>query len=189
MKTKKQLISDALELAKKNVPPAPKHLEVSLQKGKELAEVYHADYDIVIIGICLMDIKLKEAIAQSKQGEHVAMSLEFAKEFLKDYDITEDEYNKIINSVEAHHDTVPFQCIEAEVCANADCYRFLAPACVFTFSNVLSKRDVSLKEQLQEMKHKLEEKHSILSLNKAKEDLEEDYQMFLKLLEEALNDI
>lgn len=33
MKTKKQLIKECLELARKNIPPAPKHLEISLAKG------------------------------------------------------------------------------------------------------------------------------------------------------------
>lgn len=36
MKTKKQLIKECLELARKNIPPAPKHLEISLAKGGSL---------------------------------------------------------------------------------------------------------------------------------------------------------
>lgn len=187
MKTKKQLIKECLELARKNIPPAPKHLEISLAKGGELAQVYQANQEIVLIGICLMDICLSEAMKEGKQKEHVKMSADFSKQFLKNYDITKEEYEKIINCVEAHHGDVPFTCIEAEVCANADCYRFIAPVGVFTFLGVVAKREMGLLEQIEQAKMKLEEKQAILSLDRAKEELEPSYQMFAKLFHEVLD--
>ncbi len=114
------------------------------------------------------------------------MSYEFAKEFLKDYDITEEELDKIMNCIEAHHGGVPFTCIEAEVCANADCYRFIHPIGVFTFAEVLVKRGTDLEEQIKQLKYKLEEKHKIISLDQVKEELEEDYQMFSKLFDAVI---
>ncbi len=135
-----------------------------------------------------MDIKLSDAIKGGRQQEHVNMSYEFAKEFLKDYDITEEELDKIMNCIEAHHGGVPFTCIEAEVCANADCYRFIHPIGVFTFAGVLTKNGDNLEEQINQLKYKLEEKHKILSLNKAKEELEEYYQMFSKLFNDVISE-
>lgn len=187
MKSKEQLIKDSLELAKKNIPPAPKHLEISLKKGEELSAFYKADRWLVLIGICLMDICLSDAMKEGRQQEHVKMSTEFVKEFLKGYDLEKEKYEKIINCVEAHHGNVPFTCIEAEVCANADCYRFISPIGVFTFLGVVAKRGLGLLEQIEQVKMKLEEKHEILSLDLAKEELEPSYQMFIKLCDEVLD--
>lgn len=156
------------------------------QRG-ELAQVYQANQEIVLIGICLMDICLSEAMKEGKQKEHVKMSADFSKQFLKNYDIPEEEYEKIINCVEAHHGDVPFTCIEAEVCANADCYRFISPIGVFTFLGVVAKREMGFLEQIEQAKMKLEEKHAILSLDRAKEELEPSYQMFVKLFHEVLD--
>lgn len=185
MKSKTTLLSDVLELAKQSVTSIP-ILEFSIDKGRDLSNFYNADCDIVLIGMCLMDIKLKEALALGKGEQHVAMALEFAREFLKHYDITEEEFHKIINCIEAHHGDVPFSCIEAEICTNADCYIFIHPIGVFTYLGVWAKRTDVLEEQIEKTKYKLEEKHSLLSLDKAKEDLEEYYQMFLKMFDEVL---
>lgn len=185
MKSKKQLLEDILELAKQNVS-MPELLEFTIEKGEKLSNFYNVDKELVSIGICFMDIKLKEALAQGKQKEHMNMASEFAKEFLKDYDLTKREFEIIINCIEAHHGTIEFDCIEAEICANADCYIFIHPKGVFLYTGLLAKRGKSIQEQIQQLKNKLEEKHNILSLDQAKKELEEYYQMFIKLFNENI---
>ena len=186
MKDKKELYEDALLIARENIPPSKIHLDISLKKGKMLAEEYKANVDLVLIGIVLMDIKLSEAMKLNRGPEHPKMASDFAKEFLKDYDLTDTEKNIIINSIEAHHGKVPFESIEAEVCANADCYRFIHPMGVFEYASILAKRDLTFIDQIKSLKFKLEEKHNILSLPKAKEELEEYYNMYLKQFNEIL---
>lgn len=188
MKNKKQLVEDALSLAKKNTIPTIEYLELSIDKGKMLASTYDADKDIVLIGICLMDIQLSEAIKQGKQQEHGKMAAIFAKDFLQDYDLTKEDKEKIINCIEAHHGQVSFTCIEAEVCANADCYRFIHPIGIFIYDGIMSKQVGILEERVRELKNKLEEKYSILSLEKAKKDLEGYYQSFLNIFNTVLNE-
>lgn len=186
MKNKKELYEDALAIARENVPPSKIHLDISLEKGKMLAEEYKANIDLVLIGIVLMDIKLSEAMKLNKGPEHPKMGSDFAKEFLKDYDLTDNEKNIIINSIEAHHGKVPFKSIEAEICANADCYRFIHPIGVFAYLGMLAKRDLDFIDQIKSLKFKLEEKHNILSLPKAKEELEEYYIEYSKQFDEIL---
>lgn len=183
MKSKDELINDIKNIAIKSVSD-PKLLEFSLDKGLELASYYNANPDIVYIGICFMDIKLKEALSLNKQPEHIKMAVEFAKEFMKDYDISNDYKDDIINCIEAHHKTVPFKCLEAEICANADCYIFIHPIGVFNYMGLLNRRGKSLSEQVVQLQSKMKEKHNIISLDKAKEDLEDNYQMFMKLFGE-----
>lgn len=182
----KKLYEDVLIIARKNIPPAKNHLDISLEKGEMLAKEYNANVDLVLIGILLMDIKLSEAMKLGKGPEHTKMASDFAKEFLKDYDLTDKEKNILVNSIEAHHGKVPFESIEAEVCANADCYRFIHPLGVFTYAGVLAKRDLSFEEQIKGLKCKLDEKYNILSLQKAKKELSEYYDIYSKQFNEIL---
>lgn len=187
MKSREQLIKDSFTLANETIPTTTDHIYVAFEIGKLLSDFYKADKDIVLIGLYLMDIKLKEARKLGKKEEHVSMAVEFARSFLKNYDITLEEYDNIINCIEAHHKKVPYKSIEAEICANADCYRFIDPKGVFAYFNFLSKKDLTIESLVEKLKRKLEEKHKLISLDKVKDDLEEDYQMFLILFNKYLN--
>ncbi len=186
MKSKNQLVQDAFKLANETIPTSKEHIYVAFDKGKNLAEYYKADVDIVLIGIYLMDYKLKEARKLEKKQEHVNMAVQFAKDFLKNYNITKDEKEKIINCIEAHHGKIPFQCIEAEICANADCYRFLSPTGVLSYICFLTTKLNNLEAILLKVKEKMDEKYKILSLNQSKKELEESYQMFSKIFNNVL---
>ena len=180
------LYAQLLMMAENNIPPTKNHLTLSLVKAEELGKEYHANLEIVRFGICLMDIKLSEAKKNNIQSKHVKMSSDFAKEFLKKSDFSDEEKEKIINCVEAHHGDVPFYSIEAEVCANADCYRFIHPVGVFTYASVLAKRTDSLLEQVKSLQVKLEEKKKILSLPKAKAELDGYYNAYSKQFNEII---
>ena len=113
MKSKKELLEDAKEIATETIATTKEHIFIAFEYGKKLASYYKVDETIVLVGLYLMDSKLKEARIQNKKQEHTQMAVEFAKEFLKNYDITKVEYDKIINCIEAHHGKVPFQYQEA----------------------------------------------------------------------------
>ena len=112
---------------------------------------------------------------------HVLMASEFSSKFLKDYDITEEEFNKIINCIEAHHGKIPFKCIEAEIVANADCYRFIHPLGAFSYLGILANRSNDTIQNIKQLEFKQKEKYNILSLEKAKEELYSYYDHFSKL--------
>lgn len=152
--------------------------------GERLADEMGADIDILRIGTRLMDIKLGEAAKLGKIEEHVKMSVEAAKKFLDDFDINEEVRDKIINCVEAHHGG-PYRCIEAEVCANADCYKFLDLKGFMLFFHVLSK-NMDFEKALKQTESKANEKYSILSLDICKKELEDNYRIITKLIEGAM---
>lgn len=188
MSGKEKLLEDVLNIAKENVA-MPEILDFSINKGVELADYYQVDKKIVSISICFMDIKLKEAKQKGKIEEHITLAVEFAKKFLKEYDLTAEEVDKIINGIEAHHGKVPFRYKEAEVVSNADCYIFIHPLGVFQYINLLAKRGESIKSQVEQLKGKLEEKYQLLTLDKAKEELEEYYQMFQRIYNKLICNI
>ena len=114
------------------------------------------------------------------------MSVTAAKKLLAEFNLPEEKVKKVLNCIEAHHKAIPFTCKEAEICANADCYRFIYPKNVFAFivKNV-AVENMSLENSINFAYYKLEEKHRILSLDVCKKELKGYYQMFKKMFEEC----
>ncbi len=156
--------------------------EIAEEKAIELSTRLSADERIIRVGIALMDLKLAQAVKESRSPEHVAMSVEAAKVFLQRFDISESDKEKIINCIQAHHKDVPFTCIEAEICANADCYKFIHPKGFFAFIHLLGKRDSDFNNCLKIAEEKLEEKHDILSLDICRKELESHYVALKKMI-------
>ncbi|MCD4704894.1 hypothetical protein K8R66_02340 [bacterium] len=161
------------------------HFELSENKALELAEKFDVNIDIVKIGVYLMDVKLGEAKKSDKLTEHVQMSVGATKEFLSKFNISDEEKDKILNCVGAHHAQIPFICKEVEICCNADCYRFIHPRGIFAYLNLLGRRFDNVDDCLKQVEKKMEEKYNALSLDICKEELEEYYQKFKRLIEDS----
>jgi len=175
-----EIASKAEELAREEIRkfnvPEMTHLDISIKKGIELAKKLNADVDIVKIGVCLMDIKLGQAFQDKRVSEHVKMSSDFTREFLQNFSVNESISEKIINCVEAHHGRVPYNSIEAEITANADCYRFISPKGIFFYFTVLGRRlGDDLQKIIETVELKMDEKMNIVSLPIVKEELEPIY--------------
>ncbi len=181
-----EIIKKAREYAnqesKKSIRPL---FELANEAGQTLAKKLNANQDIVILGTLFMDLKRKQAMEENKIEDHVQMSLDATKEFLSQFDLDEEIKDKIYNCVEAHHKDVPFTCIEAEICANADCYKFLHPKGMFLFLSILTKRELDNESANQQLEFKMDEKWNILSLDICKQELEEHYHSMKKLIATA----
>lgn len=167
--------------------PSLVHFEISEKKAIELTEKLGADKKIVQTGVYLMDLKLGQAISENRVAEHVKMSVDAATEFLQKFELDENSKAKILNCVEAHHGKVPFECLEAEICANADCYRFIHPKGFFLYLTILGKRSPIFLECLKSAEDKMDEKYAILSLDICKKELEEYYVTLKKYIVDAKN--
>jgi hydroxymethylpyrimidine pyrophosphatase-like HAD family hydrolase len=183
------IIQEARELAISEMEkfglPNMTHFELSENKAIELADTLHADKLITQVGSYLMDLKLGQAFQENKVSRHIQMSVEATKDFLKKSDLDEASQQKIINCVEAHHGNIPFTCIEAEICANADCYRFINPKGFFVYLTILGKRNVNFYDCLENAESKMDEKYKILSLDICRQELEEYYQTLKKYITDA----
>ncbi len=165
--------------------PIMDHFELSEKKALELAEKFDVDTNIVKVGVYLMDVKLGEAIKNGKAPEHIQMSVDATREFLSEFEISDKEKDKILNCVGAHHAQIPFTCKEAEICCNADCYRFIHPRGVFAYLNLLGRRFDNIDDCLVQLEKKMEEKYNVLSLDICKEELEKYYQTFKKFIKNS----
>lgn len=175
----------AFEQIEKFGSPYKELFEIAENKALELAKELSADKNLTHLGVCLMDIQVGRAIAEGKSSEHIAMGMKLADEFLGKFSLDNSIKNKIINCIEAHHGTNEFKSLEAEICANADCYKFLTPKGIFFYLTILGKRESSFSKCLKLAEEKLEEKHNILTLDICKAELEPYYQQFKKLFAEA----
>lgn len=183
------IIRQAKEYALKEIElyhtPKIEHFNLANQVGQDLAVKLGADQDIVMLGTILMDLKLGECLKKNKVAEHVQMNSEFAGKFLEQFSLPEEVYNKIINCVEAHHGTKSYNSIEAEICANADCYRFLHPRGILGYLILLGTRSQNIDDCFAQLLVKMEEKYKIISLDVCREELGKYYVQFKELINKA----
>jgi len=178
----KQIIKEADNFALSEIEkyhfPSLMHFNTANSKGGELAKKLKAEEGIVQLGTRLMDIKLGECISEGRLKEHIERSAKISREFLSKFDLPKDTVEKIINCVEEHHGTKKWACKEAEICANADCYRFLLLKDWLAFL-IHIKGDFKLAEE------KADEKWKVLSLDICKKELESDYKLIKEIIRRA----
>jgi hypothetical protein len=175
----------ALSEIEKYGTPAKFLFHISNEKGVELARKLNANSDIVQIGTRLMDIKLGEALSKGKLKEHIEMGVEASKNFLSQFELPEEILDKIINCVEGHHGTVDWKCKEAEICANADCYRFLLTKYWVQYISFISSREGTFDDHLAQAEAKADEKWKILSIDMCKKELEPHYKLIKEIIKKA----
>jgi hypothetical protein len=165
------------EIEKYGAPPLP-NFEIANKQGQILAEQFNVDKDIVMLGTLLMDLKLGECLKEGKIDEHIDRSVTAADEFLTKHHVPEEKKGKILNCVACHHATRPFACKEAEIVANADCYKFLHPYGIFVYFMILGERGSDPKKTLEQVEFKIDEKWNALTLDSCKKELEHNYKEF-----------
>ncbi len=184
-----EIINQAKELAISEINkygvPKMEHFVLANEKGQQLAEVLGADKDIVLLGTILMDLKIGQCMKEGRLTEHVKDSSLATQEFLKKFDISDDVFKKIVSCIELHHGTENYYCLEAEICANSDCYRFLSSEGFFHGILIFGNRLSNFNEALTNLENKIEEKYNIISLDICRQEVEENYHIFKKLIKSA----
>jgi hypothetical protein len=162
--------------------PPGNFIDTSYEKGQEIADKLGADKDIVGLGTLLMDAKLGEAKKLGKIKDHASMSAIAAEAFLKQQDVSKDDIVRVVDCIKNHHGSQSFPSLEAEICANADCYRFLLLKNWIYYLHMLSSEGASFEECLDQAKFKFEEKKNTLSLEICKEELKGDMDLIAQIL-------
>jgi hypothetical protein len=184
-----EIINQAKELAiaeiNKYGVPKMEHFILANEKGQQLAEQLNADKDIVLLGTMFMDLKIGQCMKEGRLAEHVQDSSAAAQEFLKQFNLAPEVLTKIISCIESHHGMDAYSCLEAEICANSDCYRFLSPEGFFHGTLIFGNRFANFNDALTQLENKVEEKHNIISLDICKQETEVNYLDFKRLIKEA----
>jgi hypothetical protein len=148
------------------------------ETAARLAKLLGANEEVVRLGSLFMDMKVGEAGKLGKYNEHIAMSAACADELMKQWDVSDPTRVAVLVCIEEHHAVIPFTSKESEICANADCYKFLHPSGIMAYLHLLGFRQTSLKDALNQLESKMDEKHKILSIDICKQELELNYQEF-----------
>jgi len=161
--------------------PAKCLVEFINEKGQWLAGKLGADKNIVLLGTLLMDCKLGQAYKEGRLKDHIEMSCQKAKDLLSgDEKITTNEKENILNCIQQHHGVRKFYSLEAEICCNTDCYRFIS---VNGFiGSIKDIGEIPLDELVKIFAGKAEEKWQALSLDICKKDLKPQCQAIKNLL-------
>lgn len=161
--------------------PSRFHVELGVEKGQWLANEFNADNNVVKLGTLLMDCMLGKAYKEGKLSDHIIWSRDIAKELLsKDTQISKSEKAEIIACIEQHHGVNKFHSLEAEICCNADCYKFISVRGVI--GGIANSREMPLNDLVNLYLEKAEEKWNALTLNVCKRELELQYQLIIQFL-------
>ena len=174
------------EIAKYGIPTLDNYndvINVAVALGKRL----NANLQAIKLGARFLDLKLGEATQQKKISEHITMALGFAKEFLSRYPLQEDIKQKVYYCITEHHNT-KFSCVESEICANADCCKFLAPKKVLRMFYNWRQRGYNFEEIFNLAEEKVEERWKALTLEICKKELQYNYNKIREFLEIARKD-
>jgi len=185
----KKLLEISEKLLKKEMEktglPAIEFHKVCLIYGRKLAKAYKVNEDFILACLNFMDVKVGEAFLKNRVQDHVQMSLEASLKAVKPLGLDEKLIKKISDCILNHHGAKKYPSIEAEICANADCFKFLHPRGFIAFISSLGKREMSFEDLLKYGKQKLEEKIAIISLPEVKKEAKDYYQLLSKLLGKA----
>jgi hypothetical protein len=154
--------------------PSKFQVDFANEKGQWLAEKLKADKNLVLLGTLLMDCKLGQAFKEGRLKDHVEMSYQKAEEVLSaNSQVTEKEKEIILGCVKQHHGSEKFLSLEAEICCNADCYRFASVKGVI--GGMKNLRDMPMDDAVKLFLEKADEKWKALSLDICKKELEPEY--------------
>lgn len=160
--------------------------DLALEQAVRLAKKYDANETVIRIAMNFMDSKLPEASKEGVPKEHIGRALTVTKEYLdKVVDISEEDKKNIIDCVSLHHGTEKYPSIEAEICANADCYKFMSARGIMAYASILARRHNDLDFEWNKLEAKMDEKYNIVSMDEVREELEPIYLMFKDILKNA----
>lgn len=178
----KKAKSFVLEEQKRTSMPLLQHIELSSKVGIRLAKGLGANAEIVEVGTYLMDCMIGEALRQGKLPEHIKMSAEKAQELMKDSDLSDKDKGNITHCVLEHHGVEKFYSLESEICCNADCYRFIS---IKGFSYAIRYlREMPFSDLVNLLENKANEKWKAVTLKECKDELEPQYRLITKFLDE-----
>lgn len=193
--TFKNIIRDAqqkiIRLAKKNslLWFYNMHQKEVVESAEKLLKLYKkADRQIVLIACWLHDIskyyaKDRKNTSKVDKSHHID-SANLGESFLKNYNLTEEEVNKIKSCILRHRNTPPYKArtLEERIIATADTLSHYTSIFYFTYFKFFP--DHSLEEMVKNQSEKLKRDWRDLELlPKAKKLVKEEYKVLKKLLE------
>jgi len=174
------------EIEKTGFPFLENH-RVALIYGRRLAKRYKVDADFICACLNFMDLKVGEAFLNHRLEDHIQMSLDATLAAIKPLQLGCLIIQKIKDCILCHHGVDSYPSVEAEICANADCFKFLHPRGGLTMIAGLMAKGLSFEEAVSLLEEKIEEKLKIVSLPELKKEASSYARLWQKILPAALS--
>lgn len=179
------IVEQARELMYKqtqiNKAPAWKLTELAIEKGKELAKKYNEDERLILASIYLAHTVFDRVWGGEIQKAHPKLSAEFAKDYLNEWKVSDEEQHIILNAIEAHHNHIETETKIAEIVKNAECFKFVTVEGSLIWLHELGIRQVEYDEAKEKVIKKMEQKRSLLTLEDCIEEAEINCKEIIKL--------
>ena len=180
VKLSKQLM---VKQTRENKAPSWLLTELAIRKGRELSEKHEVDERLVLTSLYLAHTIFSPIWHGEIQKNHAKLSSEFVKGYLDSWEVSKDEQQIILNSIEAHHDGVPTKSKIAEVVKNAECFKFISVEGALIWLHELGIRQVPYEEAVDKVLAKMKQKKVLLTLNDCIKEAEENCSRILDMFE------
>jgi len=155
-----------------NKAPSWRLTEIAINKGKELALKYNENERLILTSLYLAHTVFDSIWGGKVQKSHPKLSAEFSKEYLKKWDVSENEQQIILNSIEAHHNHIKTESKIAEIVKNAECFKFVTVEGSLIWLHELGLRQINYDEAREKVIKKMEQKRLLLTLEDCKQEAE-----------------
>lgn len=166
-----------------NKAPAWRLTELAILKGKELAKKYQVNEKLVLTSLYLAHTVFSPIWAGEIQRNHTKLSVEFAKKYLDEWNVLEEEQKIILNSIRAHHNEVETETKIAEIVKNAECFKFVTVEGALIYLHEWGLRQVPYDEAREKVLKKMEQKRKLLTLDECIEEAEKNCEEIRKLFD------
>lgn len=161
VKLSRELMHNQTEI---NRAPAWRLTELAILKGKELAKKYNEDERLILTSLYLAHTVFSPIWKGEIQKNHPKLSAEFAKKYLDEWNVLENEQEIILNAIEAHHNHVGTKTRIAEIVKNAECFKFVTIEGSLIWLHELGLRQIDYDEAREKVIKKMEQKRALLTL-------------------------
>ena len=147
----------------KNKSPAWQLTRIAVCKGSELAKRHGVDESIVLISLYLSHCVFSPVWKGKVQKNHMKLSADFAKAYIKKWKIDEEDKKIILDSIAKHHDK-NFKEKTAEIVRNAKCFKFVTVKGALVFLHELGRRKENYDNAVMMVLKKARQKQRLLSI-------------------------
>lgn len=152
----------------KNKAPSWILTELAQEVGKELAEEFNVDKDIVLLTLYLQHLVFDNIIGGETQNKHPELSAKFVIEnkLLEKWDIPLEDRSIIIEAIKSHHQTKKSENLIVEVIKNAECQKFVTIKGALIWLHELGLRGYDFEKSKELVFYKMNQKKQLLTLEK-----------------------
>ncbi|MDA3855223.1 MAG: hypothetical protein PF569_03120 [Candidatus Woesearchaeota archaeon] len=169
------------EQTKKNKAPSWLLTKLAIEKGVELSKLHNVDEKLVLVSLYLAHTKFSPIWHGGTQQNHPELSSSFIKEYLDKWEISKNEQEIILNSIESHHNKIKTKSKIAEVVKNAECFKFLTIEGSLILLHELGLRGFPFNESVEKVIQKMEQKLNLLTLDDCKKEANKNCNKIIKL--------